>query len=47
MIPGTGPGRGVPWWRQGRLLIWSWSGSPDPEPVGQQREGRTVKKIRT
>lgn len=41
MIPGSGPGRGVPWWRHITRFNWRWSEGP-PEPVGIKREGRTV-----
>lgn len=41
MIRGTGPGRGVPWWRQGRLVTITPVGF-GPEPAGPAREGRVV-----
>lgn len=44
MIPGTGPGRGTPWWRSGHLLILRQDGDKS-EPVGIRREGRTVAVI--
>jgi len=43
MIPGTGPGRGVPWWRhQIVALMWRLTGTLGPEIPGRPREGRTV-----
>jgi len=54
MIEGTGPGRGVPWWRYRRALTLRWapsdSGLPNvgvnrTEPVGAQREGRLIARI--
>lgn len=48
MIEGTGPGRGVPWWRSGRLLTHRWAeGLLGAEPVSRARprEGRTVARI--
>lgn len=51
MIEGTGPGRGVPWWRYRRALTLRWTpagqGPPDgnPEPVGARREGRLIARI--
>jgi hypothetical protein len=54
MINGTGPGRGVPWWRWRRVLTLRWtpaaSGIPGigwsrPEPMGIRREGRLVARI--
>ena len=44
MIPGTGPDRGVPWWRRPTLLsIWRYRGQP--EPVGRPREGCTIHRV--
>lgn len=56
MIPGTGPGRGVPWWRWhgNRVLVLRWApadssvpgiGIYRPEPVAGRREGRTIAVI--
>jgi hypothetical protein len=52
MIEGTGPGRGVPWWRSGRILMHRWSpgfyGRETPRLITtDQREGRTVAVIET
>jgi hypothetical protein len=45
MIYGTGPGRGVPWWRGGRIWsLWSFN-LGDYEVPGRPREGRTVAVI--
>lgn len=41
MIPGTGPSRGIPWWRRVRLDLWHYVWG-EIEPVGHRREGRTV-----
>jgi hypothetical protein len=47
MIPGTGPGRGVPWWRWDRVaLMWRIPGTQGPEVPGRPREGRTVAVVR-
>jgi hypothetical protein len=54
MIWGSGPSRGVPWWRYRRPLTLRWapadSGIPGigvsrPEPEGGPREGRLVARI--
>lgn len=43
MIHGTGPGRGVPWWRWGRSLTLMRYWQPtNTEVLGRPREGRTV-----
>lgn len=44
MIPGTGPGRGVPWWRLTSVLSHRWTGFI-PEPAGAPREGRLIRTI--
>lgn len=48
MTEGTGPGRGVPWWRQIlAVTLTRHRGSQGAEPSGSQaREGRTVRKIK-
>jgi hypothetical protein len=56
MIAGTGPDRGVPWWRWRRPLSLRWApsdlggrpvmGVSRPEPPGKTREGRTVAVIK-
>jgi hypothetical protein len=47
VIPGSGPGRGVPWWRWRRVLtlsyVWGVQGQEPHAPA--QREGRTVAVI--
>lgn len=46
MKPGTGPGRGVPWWRS--VFLWTNTRQPGvwgPEGGGGKREGRTVAKV--
>jgi hypothetical protein len=49
MIEGSGPGRGVPWWRWRRVLTLSWVPGmfgAEPHVAGSaQREGRTVAVI--
>lgn len=55
MIPGTGPGRGRPWWRRMVVLNLRWApGDEVPglgislgrtEPVGAPREGRRIARI--
>lgn len=43
MIPGTGPGRGVPWWRRFSLIRVRYvPGYRGSEPIGQVREGRLI-----
>lgn len=56
MIPGTGPGRGVPWWRYRRVLTLRWAPGNEvirraaalgeQEPIGTEREGRLVARIK-
>lgn len=47
MIEGTGPGRGVPWWRQiMAVTLTRQPGAQGKEPTGQAREGRTVGKVK-
>jgi hypothetical protein len=48
MIPGTGPGRGVPWWRATMLAVelWRRPGTEGREYLGEPREGRLVKRIK-
>lgn len=44
MIEGTGPGRGVPWWRSGRLLSHRTEhGLTECDPA--VRPGRLIAKI--
>lgn len=54
MIWGTGPARGVPWWRHRRPLTlrhvygwtgYSWGSTGRPEPEGKPREGHQVVRI--
>lgn len=55
MIPGSGPGRGRPWWRRATVLNLRWvPGDEVPElgialgrtePVDARREGRMVAVI--
>jgi len=45
VIPGSGPGRGVPWWRGGILSLARYRGGRREFP-GWPREGRTVARIR-
>lgn len=47
MIEGTGPGRGVPWWRSGRVLILRFDQGINRYPIilDRPREGRLVAKI--
>jgi hypothetical protein len=44
MIPGTGPGRGIPWWRDVLLLrlthYWGL-----PEQPGKPRPGRLIVRL--
>lgn len=47
-MEGTGPGRGVPWWRWRRVLVLRFDegfGRPFREEPGHPREGRLVAKI--
>lgn len=47
MVPGTGPGRGLPWWRaQPLVFLWRATGVQGPEPLGVRREGHTVAVVR-
>jgi hypothetical protein len=47
VIEGTGPGRGVPWWRSGRVLILRFAEGIGRYPViPGQREGRVITRIR-
>lgn len=45
-VPGSGPGRGVPWWRY-PIITWlaPKRGVWGPEGGGGKREGRTVAKV--
>jgi hypothetical protein len=48
MKPGTGPGRGLPWWRWWRdpHTVWTIMRTHTfPEPVGFRREGRLLRRI--
>lgn len=48
MIRGTGPGRGVPWWRRDFVyLVWKLPGFSGSEPLYSKREGRVVAKVGT
>jgi hypothetical protein len=44
MIPGTGPGRGLPWWRAIMVLrrIHHWG---LPEQPGKPRPGRLIVRL--
>ncbi len=44
MIPGTGPGRGTPWWRQVTELIWRTDDHGQIDQPGK-RQGRVIKTI--
>lgn len=47
MIPGSGPGRGIPWWRSGRLTTMRYAVGLQSEPITTRpREGRTVAVIK-
>lgn len=46
MIWGTGPGRGVPWWRSGRVLTLRFAEGIGRYPVlPGAREGRVIARI--
>jgi hypothetical protein len=46
MIEGTGPGRGVPWWRWRRVLVLRFAEGIGRYPaIPSQREGRLVARI--
>jgi hypothetical protein len=43
VIPGTGPGRGVPWWRSGRILLLRFDQGFTRYPLAPGfREGRLL-----
>lgn len=45
-MPGTGPGRGVPWWRHWRGKLRTWRHEPGVDNVmDQARPGRVVARI--
>jgi hypothetical protein len=43
--PGTGPGRGLPWWRWRRLVSWRHEQGAPPM-VGLVRPGRVIHTIK-
>jgi hypothetical protein len=47
MIRGTGPGRGLPWWRYRPAFTLRFEPGiiQDPFMIGRPREGRTVARI--